>query len=163
MWARAVGAMIAKPDGIDISQLAGQPVLLEDADRGLDDATLFHLINMADAGGSLLVTARVAPRDWPTDLPDLRSRLNALMVAKLEAPDDVILQGVLRKFFRDRNIKPDDEVLPYLVRRIERSIPAALAVVSRLDEAADAAGRKVNSALVREVLEGEDESLDLFE
>jgi hypothetical protein len=38
-----------------------------------------------------------------------------------------------------------------------------LAVVSRLDEAADAAGRKVNSALVREVLGGEDESLDLFE
>jgi len=38
-----------------------------------------------------------------------------------------------------------------------------LAVVSRIDEAADAAGRKVTSALVREVLEGEDESLDLFE
>ena len=72
------------------------------------------MINMADAGGSLLLTARTPPQLWTTGLPDLRSRLNALLVAELEAPDDVVLEGVLLNFFRDRNIIPESDVLPYL-------------------------------------------------
>ncbi len=102
------------------------------------------------------------PAAWTSNLPDLGSRLNAILVAALEPPDDVILMAVLRKLFRDRHIRPTDEVYPYLLRRIERSVQAAKDVVCRLDELADAQSREVTRNLARQLFET-DETLDLFD
>jgi chromosomal replication initiation ATPase DnaA len=74
-----------------------------------------------------------------------------------------VLERVLIRLFRERDIRPDAELVSYLLRRIERSVPAAAAIVVRLDVAADAARRAVNRALAREILEDEDNTLDLFE
>ncbi len=155
-WAEQVGARKVDVGGVDAADLLvleGVPVLLEDADRPGLDELLFHLINMAARpGGSLLVTARTAPKSWPAALPDLRSRLNALPVALLAEPDDAVLTALLEKFFRERSIRPPDDLLPYLVRRIERSAPSAREIVARLDERADAERRSVSKALAREIL-----------
>jgi chromosomal replication initiation ATPase DnaA len=85
------------------------------------------------------------------------------MVAKIDAPDDAVLEGVMHKFFRERNIKPANDVFPYLIHRIERSIPALIDVVKRIDELADAERREVNRTLARHILENEDRTRDLFE
>jgi chromosomal replication initiation ATPase DnaA len=162
-WAARADAVRLAPSQTDLSELGGRPVLLEDADRGPTDETLFHLLNMAGTSHGVLLTARALPSAWPTALPDLRSRLNALFVAEIGPPDDVVLEGVLRKFFRERNIRPAEEVYSYLLRRIERSVPAALDVVTRLDEFADAEQRDITRALARQILENEDETLNLFD
>jgi chromosomal replication initiation ATPase DnaA len=140
--------------GLDLATLEGRPVLVEDADRGAPDEALFHLINLAaERGGGLLVTARIPPSAWTAALPDLRSRLNALPVAELPPPDDIVLEGVLNKFFRERNIRPADDLIPYLLRRIERSVPKAQDIVARLDEAAGAEHKAVSRVLARQILE----------
>ena len=166
-WARTVGAVVLTAKGkADLGSLQGRPVLSEDVDRdrARQDDILFHLINMAgQPGGGLLLTGRSPPTGWPAALPDLRSRLNALSVAQIDEPDDAILESVLRKFFRERNIRPTEDLFPYLLRRIERSAPKALAMVKRLDEAADAEGRAVSRALARQILEAEPPTLNLFE
>jgi len=161
-WAERAGALTLGLGVGDLAGAHGRPVLVEDADRA-DPETLFHLINMAPAGGGLLLTSRRHPRTWPTELPDLRSRLNALNVAVIGEPDDVVLEGVLRKFFRERNIRPADDVYPYLMRRIERSVRMAREIVARLDEAADAEQREITRNLARQILESETGTLDLFE
>lgn len=163
IWAAQAGAA-SYTEGADLSACVGKPVLVEDADRGVPDEGLFHLFNMAGAdGGSLLLTARAPPVEWPAALPDLRSRLNSLTVIQLGEPDDELLRGVLEKFFRERNIRPADDIYPYLIRRIERSVPVAHEVVRRLDEAADEKQRPISRALAREVLETDDQTLELFE
>jgi chromosomal replication initiation ATPase DnaA len=166
-WAQETKARIVAPKGpVDLGALAGSPVLYEDVDRTLPEReeTLFHLINMAaQPGGSLLLTARLAPTAWAPSLADLRSRLNALLVAEIEEPDDAILESLLEKFFRERNIRPADDVIPYLLRRIERSAAKAQEVVIRLDEAADAEGRAISRALARQILETEPPTLGLFD
>jgi chromosomal replication initiation ATPase DnaA len=163
-WAQGAGAVELRPDAGDqaLGALQGRPILVEHAERA-DPEMLFHLINMAgQPGGGLLLTSRTTPGQWPADLPDLASRLKALAVAELGPPDDEVLEGVLRKFFRERNIRPLGDVFPYLVRRMERSVPVALALVERLDEASDAEHRPVSRALARQVLEEGDETVDLF-
>lgn len=164
VWRARADAVVLGADSrlTALQGLHGRPVLMENADQS-EPETLFHLINMAaEPGGGLLVTARSAPSSWASPLPDLRSRLNALPVAELGAPDDEILEGVLQKFFRERNIRPADDVLPYLVHRMERSVPDALALVEKLDEASDARGRPVSRALARQILEEDAEGGDLF-
>ena len=153
LWADRTGAVVANAKSLFEADIApGRAILVEDADQGVAEEHLFHLINRTDAGSSLLLTARTAPRNWNSQLGDLRSRLNALMVAELQGPDDVVLGGMLEKFFRERNIKPRKSVLEYLLRRIERSAPAALAMVTRIDEAAAAESRNITRELVRSVM-----------
>jgi chromosomal replication initiation ATPase DnaA len=160
-WASAVGAVVIDPLDPDVVAVAGRPVLLEDADRGASTEGLFHLINLAARdGGGLLLTARTRPATWPTALPDLRSRLNAFPVAEIEPPDDTVLEGVLRRFFRDRNIRPPEEVYPYLLARMGRSIPDAEAIVRRLDEAGEEGFRPVTRVLARQILDDQ-QALDL--
>jgi len=171
-WARAAGTValdVTKPiSAQELEALAGRPVLVENVDVAAPDAaweeTLFHLINMAARpGGGLLLTARALPATWPASLPDLRSRLNALPTAVLGEPDDAVLRALLERFFRERNIRPADDLLPYLTHRIERSAAAAREIVARLDEAADAQHRAVTKALARQLLEVDAENGELFE
>ena len=163
-WAAQARALVLDRGASDIAAANGRPVLVEDVDQGIDAETLFHLINMAGHdGGSLLLTARLAPAAWPAELPDLRSRLNALPVALIDEPDDQVLEGVLRKFFRERSIRPPKEVFPYLLRRMERSIPAAREIVRKLDEAADEEQRPISRALARQIIEDDTDNLDLFD
>jgi chromosomal replication initiation ATPase DnaA len=156
-WAQQAGAEVLEASEATAARVLARdaaPVLLEDADRGTPDEGLFHLINAAVAGGaSLLLTARTPPSLWPVALPDLRSRLNALTVAPLPAPDDAILEGVLLNLFHERNIRPTDDLIPYLLRRIERSVPNARAVVAQLDEAGDQQRRDISRVLARQILE----------
>ncbi len=164
IWADRAAAVVLQPAASerDLDGLNGRPILLEDADRA-DSEALFHLINMAGLpGGGLLLTARTPPTSWTSALPDLRSRLNALAVAELGPPDDVILGGVLQKLFSERNIRPTDDVLPYLVRRMERSIPVAMALVERLDEASGPEHRPVSRALARQILEADDDDASVL-
>lgn len=130
-------------------ELEGRPVLLDRA-MDADDETLFHLINLAQApGGAMLMLSRPAPSAWDATLPDLRSRLNAVISIPMEAPDDLVLAAMLEARFAERGIRPPKDVIPYLVRRIDRSAEAAAAIVERLD----ALHRPVTRALAREALD----------
>ncbi|MGZ9099483.1 MAG: chromosomal replication initiator DnaA [Brevundimonas sp.] len=162
IWAERVGAVAlhgAEAALIDPMELEGRPVLLDRA-RDVDDETLFHLINLAQApGGALLLVARSAPSSWDVALPDLRSRLDAVISIPMEAPDDAVLTAMLEARFAERGIRPQKDVIPYLLRRIDRSAAAAADVVERLD----AMHRPVTRSLARAVVEGAAESGELFE
>ncbi|MBA4803128.1 MAG: chromosomal replication initiator DnaA [Brevundimonas sp.] len=161
LWAERVGATAvhgAEAALVDPLEIEGRPVLLDDAMQA-DDETLFHLINLAQApGGALLLVDRPAPSAWEVRLPDLRSRLDAVISVPVEAPDDAVLAAMLEARFAERGIRPAKDVIPYLLRRIDRSAAAAAAVVERLD----ALHRPVTRALAREVVEGGDPTGELF-
>ena len=129
---------------------------VDDADRTSpgDEATLFHLHNhLAAAGLPLLLTAREAPSRWPTALPDLRSRMEAADIARIEAPDDALLSAVLMKLFHDRQIVVTPPTIAWLTAHMDRSFAEAQRVVAALDARALAEGRKVTRDLAQELLE----------
>lgn len=156
-WAQKRNGLIRRPplDAESLSGFAGRTLALDDAER-CDGEALFHLINLADTeGGALLLTGRSRPAAWPADVPDLRSRLNALRVVEIRPPDDEALAALLGRYFATRSVRPSDDLIEYLVRRIERSAAEAKRVVERLDEAALATGRPLSRALAREILEND--------
>ncbi len=133
-----------------------RPVLVEDADRTAgegDEMALFRLLEQAAAHEipAVLLTARRRPADWGVSMPDLASRLRALAFVELEAPDDAALSQILRKLLRDRHLRVDDRVIDYVVKRIERSAPAARRAADLLDRAASEQGRNVTMRLASEV------------
>jgi chromosomal replication initiation ATPase DnaA len=151
IWAERVGAIPLNGTEAALAdplELEGRPVLLDIA-QDADEETLFHLINLAQQdGGALLLVSRPSPRRWAVTVPDLRSRLDAVRVVAVEAPDDNVLSAMLSARFAERSIAPGEGVLDYLVKRIDRSAAAAADVVERLD----AEHRPITRTLARQVL-----------
>ncbi|SFJ52750.1 chromosomal replication initiator DnaA [Jannaschia pohangensis] len=158
IWAQEVGATrVAAVDlrEEDAPDLAQAPVLVEDADRGGNDAALFHLWNACVGGGrGLLLTGRAAPSEWRAELPDLRSRFASLTPARIDDPDDALLSVVLLKLFADRQLQVKPALIGYLLSRMERSFAAAQDVVDRLDRESLARGIPLGQSLARDLLEG---------
>ncbi|ODA66459.1 hypothetical protein A7A08_02582 [Methyloligella halotolerans] len=128
--------------------------VLEDADGGrFGEKALFHLLNVVKEGGHfLLLTARQPPRRWGIDLPDLRSRLNALPLADMGTPDGPLLKTVMLKQFADRQLNVEPKVLEYLALHVDRSLEAAARAVEAVDQAALGSGRKISRQLAAEAL-----------
>lgn len=135
-------------------QSTGRDLLIEDIDLApVDEQGLFHLINAARAAGAhLLITARRFPLSWGVALPDLVSRLKAATTVEIGEPDDILLAAVITKLFSDRQIEVEPHVVHYLVRRIERSLAAAIQVVDRLDRAAMERKMRITRTLAADVL-----------
>lgn len=116
------------------------------------ESGLFHLCNRAaERGVRLLITARTAPARWPIALADLRSRLLAAPLARIDAPDDALFQGVLTKVLADRGVRLDPRVAAYLSVRLERSFPAAHAAAEALDVEALRRQAPITTALAADV------------
>jgi chromosomal replication initiation ATPase DnaA len=115
---------------------------------------LFHLYNyLKEIKGSLLLTMTHNAGQAGFLLPDLRSRLLTLSVAALLSPDDSLLEALIIKQFRDRQVTLDVGVVAYLAPRMSRDAAGIRDLVEKLDLASLAEGRKITVVLARKILE----------
>jgi chromosomal replication initiation ATPase DnaA len=129
------------------------PAMVVDDAEAASERALLHLCNScAEAGTALLVVSRNAPAAWAIDLPDLASRLRAMLAVGIDMPDDALLAAVLVKHFADRQLRIAPSVIGYIVPRMERSFAMAASLAARLDELALAGGRSIGLALARQAL-----------
>ena len=136
------------------AQRPQRALAVEDLDRGIaEERVLFHLLNLArEHKLSILLTSRLAAGELDVGLPDLRSRLRALPLVRIESPDEALLQGVLVKLFADRQLDVEPHVVSFLARRMERSMAAATRTVAEVDRLALALQRKVTRAVAAAAL-----------
>ncbi|MFA5580742.1 MAG: chromosomal replication initiator DnaA [Paracoccaceae bacterium] len=173
VWAHEHGAVIVQATelgGADIAALAGRGfVVVENAHLLAEPAgghpaaeqALFHLHNLTLAeGGRLLITATTPPAHWGLSLPDLASRMAGTTIARLDPPDDALLAAMLLKLFADRQIAVPPQLIPYLVKRMERSHAAAATLVAALDEAALARGGPVSLSMAAAMLDNHENSTE---
>jgi chromosomal replication initiation ATPase DnaA len=157
IWAAASGARIiagrALAETSPPAALATGALVVEDlVAKDFDEAALFHLLNLTrEEGAFMLLTARTAPTGWDIAVRDLSSRLRALPVVTLEAPDDALLRAVIVKLCADRQLTVDEAVVGYLASRIERSFGAARDAVALLDREALRQKRAVNRSLAADL------------
>jgi chromosomal replication initiation ATPase DnaA len=158
IWAIAAGARFLSARALAEAclpvALATGALVVEDIAAGeFDERTLFHLLNLArEERAFVLLTARTAPAGWRLFIPDLASRLRALPVVAVHAPDDALLRGVMVKLFADRQLAVEESLIAFLANRIERSVAAARAVVAELDREAMRRQRPLTRALAAEIL-----------
>ncbi|MEN2494506.1 MAG: hypothetical protein TECD_00407 [Hyphomicrobiaceae bacterium hypho_1] len=132
----------------------GKPVAVEDLHDGIaSEKALFFLMNMArEHNSTLLITSRQLPGELCIKLPDLKSRLRAIPVAKILLPDDLLLQSLLIKLFQDRQLIVKPAIIKAIMTRIERSAQAASQIVAEIDRLALSTRRQVTCTLVVEAV-----------
>lgn len=165
VWRReAAAGLVPLPELADAAPdaLATAPLAVEDVHalaglsgprRRASEEALFHLLNLMGAEGQpILLTGRDAPAAWGAAMPDLASRLAALPVARLGAPDDALLSALAVKLFADRQLAVSPRVMAHMLRRVERSVDAVERMVDALDRASLARRRAITTGMVNEIL-----------
>ncbi|MCE9508146.1 MAG: DNA replication protein [Alphaproteobacteria bacterium] len=162
VWKKEAGAREISPQdllSLPAHEIAGaaKSVMMDDVLRVIgrrdDEEALFHLYNLLrERGGHLLLTAEKPATEWPFALPDLKSRLLAAPAVAVGSPDDELMAIVLTKLFSDRQIFVPQEVVQFILARIERSFLALRQVVDKIDHKALAEKRPVTIPLVREII-----------
>ena len=158
-WAVEAGAREIAPkarpdDAAAVFAEGSGRLLIDDADDGPDNEMLWRVLDLARTqGGSVLLLGKTPPDQWPSDLPDLRSRLAALPVATLGEPDEMLLEVVLRRICRERFIELSEDAAKYLARRMPRTFAAAQNVAQALDQGLVRGAKPVALAAARRALE----------
>jgi chromosomal replication initiation ATPase DnaA len=128
----------------DIEEIAGT-----DAEE-----TLFHLLNViSEENRFALLSSGTPPARWAVQLPDLRSRLNAIPHVSIEPPDDDLMAALVVKLFGDRQLQIDSGIIEYILARIERSFDGIRATVAQIDDTALRERRNITIPLIKRVLD----------
>ncbi len=156
VWQKSSGAVLWTPatHGGDMPK----SVIVDGAEKYAGDekceTALFHLYNRAkEQGGHILFTAATPPKEWHFALPDLKSRLLAAPAVAVGSPDEQTMAVVLSKLFSDRQIFVPQDVVQFILARVERSFKALRDVADAVDRKALAEKRPVTIPLVREILQ----------
>lgn len=164
-WVRRFRGRFLAPDAFaclaraDLDAAGADRVALDDAEsvsRWPEDQ-LLSLLNIAGArGGRILLLSHRPPSVWETRSADLRSRLNALPVAEILAPDEAHLRARLSAAAARHFMKLSPETVNYIITRIDLCYEAVETVAERLSAAVSQTGKAPGLALARQVLEGLD-------
>jgi chromosomal replication initiation ATPase DnaA len=152
--ARQVSALAASEDAAAIFREAHGRLVIDDADRERDEGMLWRVLDLArDWRGAVLIVGATPPSAWSIQLPDLRSRLASLPVAKLGEPDEALMDVVLRRICREQFIQLSDDAAKFLVRRLPRTFAAARAWAAALDQELVRGAKPVTTAIAKRALE----------
>ena len=155
VWQAKNGAALLGDLDDDLAGLGDALHFVIDLGRvSLGETGLFHLFNHTrDIGGSLLIISTQPVARMALQLPDLASRMRAVNLAMIDGPDDRLLHALLHKNFVERQLYAPENVIQYLVARMERSFAAARDVVVRMDRLSLANRSQITLSLARSVME----------
>ena len=133
-------------------------VCLDDVDElaGRDDweLALFDLFNrLKDTETPLVMSAGRSPKGSLIRLPDLKSRLSWGLCYHLQPLDESENIAALKQRARERGFDLSDQVVDYLIKRVERDTRNLFHWLDRLDRRSLEAQRKLTVDFVREILE----------
>lgn len=148
IWAKLNDAEVLDPAS-GVAPSFSKALALENIDE-FDAHKLFHYLNHAHQHGlSVLMTARVLKQ---YSLPDLNSRVNSCYKTIIKEPSISLLKVILMKHFYDRQLKVNQDVLDYIVVRMERSFSYVKILVSQLDRASAEERRNLTIPFVRKII-----------
>ena len=130
-----------------------QNIILEDFNNDIDEESIFSLINFVDQNNKYLVINSLKPiNEMNFNLKDLKSRAKNSLVAKIENPDDQLIKVLLAKNFSDRQIKIDNKLIEFAVKRITRSYGKIFEFIYKIDEMSLKMKKSIDLKTIKKVL-----------
>lgn len=131
-------------------------IVIENIDKVLEDKSeedLFHIINFTKENDKkLLMTSGKSISNIEFKLEDLKSRLNAVIEAKIMQPDDELMKLVLIKIFNDKQLLINPNVIDFLMSRLERSYKSINDFIEKIDKFSLERGKKITIALINDLI-----------
>lgn len=118
------------------------------------EEAFFHLYTaLLEKKSFLLLLSQNPVSEGKYLLPDLSSRLKAMVSFEIKHPDDLLLKKLFMHYFSIRQIDVKEDVIDFLLLRLERSFSHVHRVCHLLNERALQEHRAITVPLAREALE----------
>ncbi len=128
-------------------------IIVEDLDESFDEKLLYSLFNLVEQDNKYLLISSKKPIDtMKFTLPDLLSRLKNCIIAKIEQPDDDLIYAIILKSFSDRQIKLDNKIIDYIIKRIARSYSKMHEFIYKIDELSLKKKKSINFKIIKEII-----------
>jgi len=159
--ASAIYLPLANRDGFDPAILEGAEsldlVCVDDVQLLAQDAqweqALFNAFNaIKETNTCLIVTADTPPTNLQYALKDLQSRMGSGLVYQLQQLNDADKLDLLQLRARRRGIKLPGKVADYILQRAERSVPALLNTLDKIDDSSLSQQRQLTIPLVKSTM-----------
>ncbi len=114
---------------------------------------VFHLYNKAvSENKKILITSRDPLLSIKFILTDLKSRLLSSVNVRINEPDDNMLKIMFSKLFFDLQLKVSNDVIDFLIPRVERNFISIKKLVEEIDEKSIERGRGITIPFVKSAL-----------
>ncbi len=100
-----------------------------------NDEKLLNFINIIKEKKKpfFLMTSNVPPRQLPSKINDLLSRVFESLVVQVHEPDNLLLANIIKKYLEEREVNIEKKKIDYLTNRIERSYKFAIKIAKKID------------------------------
>jgi chromosomal replication initiation ATPase DnaA len=130
-----------------------QNIILDNFTENFDEKSLFLLINLVDQNNKYLLLNSSKPiNEMNFKLKDLTSRSKNCLVAKIDKPDDELIRVLIAKNLSDRQVKIDNKLIEYAVKRIPRSYGKIFEFIYKIDEISLKKKKSIDQKTIKEVL-----------
>ncbi len=128
-------------------------IIIENLEEDFDEKLLYSIFNLVEQDNKYLLISSNNPIDTiKFTLPDLVSRLKNCIIAKIEQPDDELIYAIILKSFSDRQIKLDNKIIDYIIKRIARSYSKMHEFIYKIDELSLKKKKSINFKIIKEII-----------
>ena len=107
---------------------------------------------LKDNQHSLIISGKQSPANTELELDDLKSRLSSDQVIQIKSPNDELKIKILKQKAHERSFELGDEVIEFLIRRVDRNLISLVEVLDKIDHASLAEKRKITIPFVKELI-----------
>lgn len=154
IWQKASNALYVSKKLLQSMAFQDNNYILENFEsvQGFEQ-NILHLFNhVITLKKYMLITARQPVIRLQIKLPDLYSRMQGIISAKIEDPDDNLVTAIISKYFSDFQIRVAQRTMQYLVRHIDRSYSAMANTLLALDKASLVKKSRISIDLIKDIL-----------
>ena len=107
---------------------------------------------LRDNGHSIIFSANQSPKNISLELEDLRSRLSWDQVVQIKQADEDIKTQILKQEAQNRSFELSDEVIDYLMRRVNRDLESLIDILDKIDHASLVEKKKITIPFVKNII-----------
>ena len=144
-----IGSDLSNADLDEIGSLSITALAIDDADQCSDGRNLLAAINLCrDRQAPVLLSGPPDPLRWFDWPGDLRSRLQAMPIAAIGAPDEETLAAMLIEECARRFMILPSDAASYLAQRVERAWTSIGLLADEIERSPDKASSPRNARYV---------------
>ena len=128
-------------------------IILDGFNYKTNEKLLYSIFNLIDSENKFLIINSINPiNEMDFQLKDLVSRAKNCLFAKIENPDDELMNAIILKNFSDRQIKIDNKLIDYIAKRIDRSYSKISQFIYKIDELSLKKKKPIDFKIIKEIL-----------
>tara|TARA_R110000782_G_scaffold17576_10_gene48989 strand:- start:1463 stop:2170 length:708 start_codon:yes stop_codon:yes gene_type:complete len=107
---------------------------------------------LRDNEHSLVMSSNISPTNILLEVDDLKSRLSWDQVFQIKPPSDELKIQILKQKAELRSFELSDDVIEFIIRRVDRDMSTLMGILDKIDHASLAAKRKITIPFVKELI-----------